>query len=430
MKVYVLSKEGKPLMPTSRGGRVRWLLKTGKAKVVRTIPFTIQLLEEGRKYYKQEISLGIKPGSKEMGLSATSEKEELFCASVKLRTDIVDLLSTRREQRRTRRSRIRHREARFNNRKSEKQGWIAPSIQNKIQFHVKVVEFIHKILPITEITLERCAFDIQKIQNPGISGVQYQEGPQKGFWNVREYVLFRDNHTCQHCKGKSGDKILNVHHIESRKTGGNSPENLITLCETCHKDYHNGKIMLSFKRGKSFKDLAHLNIMKNKLYEELFKRFGFIYVTYGYQTKNDRILKGLPKSPEIDAYVISRQNSISTPTLSDFIYIIKQVRRHNRQIHKFNILKGGKLKKNQTRYKVFGYRLNDVVRYQGEKYYIGGRRERGYFNIRSLEGDRKQDIFYKKLRFMYEARRLFMYTERRNITPIPPTSKAVGSLGV
>jgi hypothetical protein len=428
MKVYVLSKEGKPLMPTSRGGRVRWLLKTGKAKVVRTIPFTIQLLEEGRKYYTQEISLGIKLGSKEMGLSATSEKEELFCASIKLRTDIVDLLSTRRELRRARRGRLRHRKARFNNRKSKKQGWIAPSILNKIQFHVKVVEFIHKILPITGITLERCAFDIQKIQNPGISGVQYQNGPQKDFWNVREYVLFRDNHICQHCHGRSGDKILNVHHIESRKTGGNSPGNLITLCETCHKDYHNGKIVLSFKRGKSFKDLAYLNIMKDRLYQELFKRFGFIYVTYGYQTKHDRILKGLSKSPEIDAYVISRQDS--TSTLSETLYIMRQVRRHNRQLYRSKISKGGKLKKNQARYKVFGYRLNDVVKYQGEKYYIGGRRERGYFNIRSLEGDRKQDIFYKKLRFMYEARRLFMYNQRRNITPIPPITKIVGIFGV
>ena len=152
MKVYVLSKEGKPLMPTSRGDRVRWLLKTGKAKVVRTIPFTIQLLEEGRKYYTQEISLGIKPGSKQMGLSATSEKEELFCASIKLRTDIIDLLSTKRELRKFRRRRLRYRKARFLNRvKSKKPGWIAPSIQNKIQYHIKMVEFVNKILPISNM---------------------------------------------------------------------------------------------------------------------------------------------------------------------------------------------------------------------------------------------------------------------------------------
>ena len=418
MKVYVLDWKGKPIMPTSRGGRVRWLLKTGRAKVVRTIPFTIQLLEENRKYYTQGISLGIKPGSKQIGLSATTKKEELFCASIKLRTDIVDLLSTRREQRRTRRSRLRHRMARFKNRKSGKQGWIVPSIQNKIQFHIKMVEFVHKILPITEITIEINSFDIQKIKNPGISGNEYQEGPQKGFWNVREYVLFRDNHTCQHCHGKSRDKILNVHHIVSRKTGGNSPGNLITLCETCHKDYHNGKILLSFKRGRSFKELTHLNIMKNRLYEELFRKFGLIYVTYGYQTKCDRISIGLLKSPEIDAYVVSKQDTI--PILNDTLYTMRQVRRHNRQLHKSNILKGGRLKKNQADYKVFGYRLNDVVKYQGKKYYIGGRRSSGHFNLRLLEGDKKLDISYKKLTFLYEARRLFIFNQKRDIILTSP----------
>jgi len=429
MKVYVLDWKGKPIMPTSRGGRVRWLLKTGKAKVVRTIPFTIQLLEENRKYYTQEINLGIKPGSKELGISATSEKEELFCASVKLRTDIVNLLSTRREQRRTRRSRLRYRKARFLNRvKTKKPGWIAPSIQNKIQYHIKIVEFVNKILPISNMIFEIAIFDIQKIKNPSISGAQYQNGPQKDFWNVREYVLHRDNHVCQHCKGRSGDKILNVHHIVSRKTGGNSPGNLITLCKTCHKNYHEGKIKLSIKKSRSYKDLTYLNIMRDRLYKELFKRYGFIYITYGYQTKCDRISKGLLKSIDTDAYVISSGDT--NPLLSDTIYCISQVRRHNRQIHKFKILKDGKLKKNQASYKVLEYRLNDVVKYQGERYYIGGRRERGDFNIRSLEGDRKLDISYKKLKFLYEPRRIFMYIERRNITPIPPTSKSVGSLGV
>jgi hypothetical protein len=290
------------------------------------------------------------------------------------------------------------------------------------------VRFLYKILPITEIILEKASFDIQKIKNPEISGKEYQEGPQKGFWNVREYVLFRDNHTCQYCHGKSGDKVLNVHHIESRKTGGNSPGNLITLCETCHKDYHNGKIKLPFKRGRSFREATYLNIMKDRLYEELFKRFGFIYITYGYQTKCDRILRGLPKDLDTDAYIISRSNSI--PTLSDTRYVIRQIRRHNRQIHKSNILKGGKLKNNQARYKVFGYRLNDVIKYKGEKYYIGGRRESGQFDIRSLEENKRLGISYKKLTFLYEPRRLFMFNQKRNITPIPPITKNVGISGV
>ena len=168
--------------------------------------------------------------------------------------------------------------------------------------------------------------------------------------------------------------------------------------------------------------------MRDRLYKELFKRFGFIYVTYGYQTKHDRILKGLPKSLDTDAYVISSGDI--NPLLSNTIYHINQVRRHNRQIHKSKILKGGKLKKNQARYKVFGYRLNDVVKYQGNRYYIGGRRESGQFDIRSLEENKRLGISYKKLTFLYEPRRIFMYTERRNITPIPPMAKAVGTFGV
>ena len=95
--------------------------------------------------------------------------------------------------------------------------------------------------------MEVASFDIQKIKNPEITGGEYQQGEQLNFWNVREYVLFRDNHTCQYCHGKSGDKVLNVHHLESRKTGGDAPNNLITLCETCHKKYHEGKIQLKQK---------------------------------------------------------------------------------------------------------------------------------------------------------------------------------------
>jgi N6-L-threonylcarbamoyladenine synthase len=168
--------------------------------------------------------------------------------------------------------------------------------------------------------------------------------------------------------------------------------------------------------------------MRDRLYKELFKRYGFIYITYGYQTKCDRISKGLSKSIDIDAYVISSGDT--NPLLSDTRYCINQVRRHNRQIHMFKILKGGKLKKNQASYKVFGYRLNDVVKYQGNRYYIGGRRSSGYFNIRSLEGDEKLNISYMKLGFLYEPRRIFMYNQRRNVTPIPPTAKAMGIYGV
>jgi hypothetical protein len=234
--VYVSNCHGDPLMPCSPR-KARFLLKERKAKVVKMVPFTIQLLY-GSSGYKQEVSLGIDAGTRHLGVSATTEKAVLFEAEVLPRNDIQELLATRRQFRRARRTRkTRYRKARFLNRKKA-QGWLAPSVQQKIDCHINSIRLVHQILPVSRTTIEVAQFDLQKIRNPEIEGKQYQQGPQLGFWNVREYVLARDSHTCQWCQGKSKDSILNVHHIESRKTGGDSPDNLITLCETCHALIH------------------------------------------------------------------------------------------------------------------------------------------------------------------------------------------------
>ena len=227
MLVYVLSKDGKPLMPTN-SAKARLMLKQGKAKVVKRTPFTIRLIY-GSSGYVQSITLGVDSGYKFIGLSAISEKQELFDSEVELRTNISKLLSEKRQYRRTRRNRLWYRPARFLNRvKSKKKGWLAPSVEHRLNEHIKAIELVSSILPISKVVVEAAAFDIQKIKNPDITGVEYQNGEQKDFWNVREYVLYRDGHTCRSCSGKSKDKILNVHHIESRQTGGDSPDNLLT----------------------------------------------------------------------------------------------------------------------------------------------------------------------------------------------------------
>ena len=275
--VYVLDINGQPLMPTSRHGKVKHLLNDGKAIVVKRCPFTIQLTYDSTNH-TQDITLGVDAGSKTIGLSATTKTKELYASEVVLRNDIVDLLSTRRQNRRARRNRkTRYRQPRFNNRvATKKQGWIAPSIKQKVDTHLTVIDKVYQILPITKLVVETASFDIQKIKalqkgNSVPQGTDYQQGEQLDFWNVREYVLFRDGHVCQCCKGKSKDKILNVHHIESRKTGGNAPNNLITLCETCHKGYHQGTVKLpkAIKRGMKFKDASFMGIMRWYLYNEL-----------------------------------------------------------------------------------------------------------------------------------------------------------------
>lgn len=392
--VYVQDINGKPLMPTTRHGKVRRLLKANKAVVVNICPFTIKLMYITPDY-KQEIVLGVDAGTKHVGLSATTKSKELYASEVILRNDIVDLLSTRRELRRVRRNRLRYRKPRFNNRvKSKHPGWIAPSVRYKIDAHIRVIDGICSILPVSHIIIEVAQFDTQKIKNSDISGKEYQEGDQLGFWNVREYVLARDGYKCQHCKGKSKDAILNVHHIESRKTGGNSPSNLITLCETCHKEYHKGNIDLKIKRGKSLRDAAIMGIMKWRLYETLKSKFSNISMTFGYITKYNRIRNNIEKSHISDAFVIS--NNFNAKRLG-FLYKIKLVRRHNRQIHKMKIQKGGVKRLNQSPFEVFGFRLFDRVKIDNKFYFIYGRRRAGRFNIRDINGENSKDVMCKKL---------------------------------
>lgn len=394
--VYVLNKNGNPLMPCKEA-KARHLLRDKRAKVVKIIPFTIQLLLDCEEN-TQSISLGIDTGSKHIGLSATTETKVLYEADVELRNDIVNLISTRRESRRTRRNRkTRYRKARFNNRK-RKEGWIAPSVKQKIETHLQVVKDVHKILPISKITVETASFDIQKIKNPGIQGNEYQHGDQLGFWNIREYVLWRDNHTCQCCKGKSGDKILNVHHIESRKIGGNAPNNLITLCETCHIGCHKGIVTLpkGIKRGMSFKDAAFMGIMRWTFYDKLKQNYPNVYMTFGYITKNIRIGNGLPKDHYIDARCISGNPLSKT---NGIVYYQKKVRRHNRKIYKDKILKGAVVKRNQCQYEMFGFHRYDLVKYDNRLCYVNSLRTSGIFQIKDLtDKDFKKEISYKKIK--------------------------------
>ena len=412
--VYVISKNGQPLMPTENYAKVRILLKNKKAKVTKRCPFTIQLAYDSTNY-TQEVSLGIDAGSKHIGVSVTTESKVFYEADVELRNDIVNLLSTRRQNRRTRRNRkTRYRKPRFNNRVSpKKDGWLAPSVRQKVDTHLTVVAKVHQILPITKVIVETASFDIQKINNPTISGSQYQQGEQLGFWNVREYVLFRDGHVCQCCKGKSKDKILNVHHIESRKTGGNSPGNLITLCETCHKGYHRGTIKLpkTIHRGMSFRDASFMGVMRWAFYNELKSLYPNVTMTYGYITKNTRIENHLPKEHYIDARCISGHPLAKS---NGEVFYQKKVRCHNRQIHKNTILKGGVRKRNQAEYEVKGFRLFDKVSYNHSEYFVFGRRNSGFFDIRTLDGVKvnKGSISYKKIQLV-EKPKLFL-TERQN----------------
>ena len=412
MFVYMLNCHGDPLMPC-HPRTARLLLKAGKAKVIKMVPFTLQLLY-GSSGYKQEVALGVDAGTQHIGVSATTEKAVLFEAEVQPRTDLHVLLATRRQFRRARRSRkTRYRKARFLNRKQSGDS-LVPSVQHKVGAHLDTIKMVHQLLPVSKTTIEVAQFDLQKIKNPDIEGVQYQQGPQLGFWNVREYVLFRDQHTCQWCKGKSKDPILNVHHVESRKTGGDSPDNLMTLCETCHDLIHRTQQEYTIERkSRGFRDATQMGVIRWRIYEQAKALFPHVHLTYGYITKHTRIANHLEKSHVIDARCISGH---ALACSDGTWYLIKCVRRNNRQLHKATIRKGGKRQRNTAPKYVHGFRLFDCVRYQDHVCFVFGRRSSGSFDLRTLDGVKiSASASYKQLTIIQKASALLV--ERRAAFP-------------
>lgn len=407
--VYVLSKNGQPIMPTENYAKVRLLLKSGKAKVVRRTPFTIRLVGTN-KTYTQAVTLGVDAGSKHVGLSATTEKKELLAAELRPRNDVVNLMSSRREMRSSRRNRkIRHRKARFDNRvHSKHKGWLAPSVEVKIWNHIQGIRFVSKLLPLMTIRVEIAEFDLQRLKameagNPLPVGTDYQLGEMYDQYNVRQYVLFRDGYACRCCGAHNTAKKsvkLHVHHLESRKTSGNAPDNLITLCEDCHKGYHIGKVQLPVKkrRRKSTLDAAFMGIMRKTLMQRLKIMFPVIHVcsTYGYITKYWRERENIAKTHISDAFVVTK--NFDAARLKKSLLMITK-RQHNRQIHKCKINKGGKRKLNQVPKYIFGYQLFDRIICKGQEGFVFGRRSKGGFNIRKLDGEIiNPNIDYRKLK--------------------------------
>ena len=287
------------------------------------------------------------------------------------------------------------------------------------------------MLPITTIRVENAEFDTQRLKameegKPLPVGTDYQLGEKYDQYNVRQHVLHRDGYQCTNCgapkKGSESHK-LHVHHLETRKTGGNRPDNLITLCDVCHKLYHEGKITLKKTKPKSFRDAAFMGIMRKTLTNQLKELYPNIKVceTYGYITKYNRDKYHIEKSHINDGYTIAKNFKAIR---SDDHYILEFKRRHNRKIHKNTINKGGTRKLNAQFHIVNGYRLFDRVKYQNKYYFVFGRRNSGYFDIRDLNGNKvnKGSINAKLLKIVDFAKTTLI--ERRK--GAPPMTKVTG----
>ena len=406
--VYVQSIDGAPLMPCSEA-KARHLLKQHRARRVRNTPFTIRLksVVDG---HVQPVSLGVDPGYRHIGLSATTNDRVLFEAIAECRTDIPKLMEKRRSLRRGRRHRkTRYREPRFNNRvRSKHRGWLAPSVEQRIGYHIHLIDFVCRLLPISRIVVEKAKFDTHKIENPDIEGVGYQHGPQYGFENVKEYVRWRDGYKCQHCHHKGDSETrLEVHHIIQRKDGGTDHrDNLVTLCHDCHVALHRGEFTLRKPRG-GHKEPTFMNEMRNKLVERLKTKYGnMIHTTFGYITRIERTVAGLPKDHNTDARTISG-NPKAKP--NGIVWQITKHRCHNRKLHREVPAKHVRRQSTKSARRVFGFGLHDkVVMEGGQICWIIGLRTSGYFALRTLNDNALLNPNYSRLRLLERAGGLIM----------------------
>lgn len=388
--VYVLNKDGQPLMPTNRHGKVKHLLKSGKAKVVKKCPFTIRLLYENTTH-TQNLTLGVDTGSGTIGTAVSKDNGDIiYMSEIIVRNDITDKIKQRARYRRNRRIRkTRYRKPRWLNRKNSiRLNRFSPTMISKLHSHVKEIEYIKSILPITTLVLETAQFDTHLMKNPSLANPKirhwgYQKGTNYGFENTKAMVLNRDNYTCRYCKGKHKDNKLEVHHIIFRSQGGSDEEsNLITLCHTCHRDLHNGKINLKLS-GKVKGTLKYATQM-NSIRKRLFKIYPDAIETFGYITKANRLAIGIDKKHYYDVCTIATHGK-------PFTVKTKLCKKKCVSEGDFQKTKGIRSEQLIVTDKICGFRKFDKVRYFGNDYFIKGRMSTGYAVLMDIDG-RKIDF--------------------------------------
>lgn len=371
MPVYVLNKDGKPLMPTTRNCYVRIMLKTGKAKVVKQKPFTIQLLYECGNY-TQPLCGGTDPGRTNIGEAVIDDDGQvLYNAHITTRNkEIPKLMAERKAHRNASRSGERKRrqrralkngtitfpletervlpgyeepiinryvtntEARFNNRKRPA-NWLTPTTNQLVQTHLNAVQKISSILPVTDWTLEINRFAFMKMEDGTIRGIDFQNGRMKGYKSVDDYIFTLQDGKCAIC-GKPLHEHWHNHHIKPKSQGGSDgPENRVGVCEDCHKDIHTKKAILA-KIGKEkwYAALSVLNQAIPFIYDRLVEMFGeeHVHTCEGWETSEQRKRLRLEKTHHSDAVCIASLGNQSAPVNIPEPFEIKQFRRHNRAI--------------------------------------------------------------------------------------------------
>lgn len=423
----VLDQHGKPLMPTTRLGKVYRLLKTQKAHIVSYEPFTIQLDYEPDTHIIQPMTLGVDSGAIHSGYSVANEQREFYSSEVIARDNISYRISDRRMYRQNRRYRkTRYRKPRFNNRKNKKKGWLPPSLEQKVAVQLNEIDHLHRHFPIETIIVEVAEFNIQKIKNPDISGKDYQQGTLQGY-NIRNYLLEKHGRKCFYCD-KEVSNFEVEHLIPKAKGGSNRIDNLTLSCHSCNQKKGTltaeefikqtlpaekvaKKLKQLSKEKRLFKYMAHMNATRWTLYDAINDKYPNVKMTYGYITKYNRIQAGLPKAHHIDAKCIT--GFAQVPSFDTTVVKMK-MRRHNRQLHRATFSKGHVRKAASLPTVMFGFRLYDIVMYNNHRYYIKGRRSNGSFTLVSLEGLKDEDRTYKKLTLLAHTNAYLIKLKEKN----------------
>ncbi|NEQ66060.1 MAG: HNH endonuclease [Symploca sp. SIO2D2] len=314
MRVFVLDKNHYPLDPC-HPARARELLHSRRAKVYRRYPFTIVLqdrtVEESTTHSHR---IKIDPGSKVTGFAVVQEETGRITNALEVShrgQQIKDSLESRRALRRGRRNRkTRYRKSRFLNR-TRKQGWLPPSLESRISNIETWVRRIRKLCPITAISQELVRFDLQQIQNPEISGVEYQKGELFGF-EVKEYLLQKWGRKCAYC-GVENVPFEIEHILAKSKGGSNRVSNLCLSCHTCNQTKGNKPVEEFLKKKPEvlkrilahskapLKDAAAVNATRWELYRRLQSTGLPVEVGSGGRTKFNRKTRGIEKHHWTDA---------------------------------------------------------------------------------------------------------------------------------
>jgi 5-methylcytosine-specific restriction endonuclease McrA len=396
--IFVLDTNKRPLTPC-KPSMARKLLTAGKAAVYRRFPFTIILKKVVTATIKS-IDLKLDPGSKTTGIALLEGEKVIFGAELTHRGQAIKAsLDSRRALRRGRRNRhTRYRQARFLNR-TRKKGWLAPSLQHRVETTLTWVNKLRKLAPINSIVQELVRFDLQQLENLEISGVEYQQGELQGY-EVREYLLNKWNRKCAYC---SVENIpLQIEHIQPKAKGGsNRISNLCLACEKCNQKKGTQDIQrflakkpdilkhILAQAKRPLKDAAAVNSTRWALFSRL-KETGLPVATgSGGLTKFNRTRLQLPKTHWLDAACVGQLESLSVVTSKPLL--IKATGHGTRQMCRTD--KFGFPSRYVPRNKfVKGFQTGDIVKAvvtSGKKIgeYVGrvAVRSTGSFNISASE---------------------------------------------